>query len=309
MATELDEARANMHEPQEGVVVGDESKKLRVKDAINAGNSYDERHRSSGRSSEGDIEVVKKNLAETAAFAAAVAHTKAELPEDRVEDEREIHEVKAEEKEEGKRPEKPLHAVDPKVNARIDKNVDKWISELNRMKIPREEIAESEGVLILKVNMGGFILSGMIGDGVLIPREPLGARRFGDPILVKYSGGGIGLLVGFEVKHMVFVLKTRKLLERLERGNKTKAKVGVDLTLIKGIGTSPLKAPNFNPHTSRTGLYFGIELDMISISTNKKLNAELYGPDVDPRRLHNNEYAIPIPLRPLVTTLQDVNSS
>jgi len=147
--------------------------------------------------------------------------------------------------------------------------------------IPPFLLHDAAGVAILPhVVKAGVVLDGEFGRGVILPREEGG--KWGNPVFVTLSGGGIGGQAGIETTDLILVFKTRASLDRALKG---KVKFGADVAVaVVPVGQEAeaeldprrAKAEVFSYSHSR-GLFVGLSLEGAGLRVDKRANEAFYG--------------------------------
>ncbi len=77
--------------------------------------------------------------------------------------------------------------------------------------IPRALVDKAVAIIVLPdVHQGGFLLSGLVGDGIVVQKAQYG---WTNPAYASIRGGSLGLQIGYQKSDMVFFVLSPKVLE------------------------------------------------------------------------------------------------
>ena len=176
-------------------------------------------------------------------------------------------------------------------------------------RIPRDLLDKAECVAVipnaLKFALG---LGGRWGKGAVVCREHNGSGPWGPPLMISAGGGSFGLQVGGQAADYVFLVMNPKGIDYLMRSQFT---LGGDAAVAAGpVGRTGSADTDLRMRAeilsySRTrGLFAGLSLEGTVVKQDKDANEDLYGAQVDPKRLLvEGNYAVPPAARGLVELL------
>lgn len=107
------------------------------------------------------------------------------------------------------------------------------LEESAKSGIPSHLLAKAEAVVLIPDTIkAGFMLAGRGGHGLALVRTEKG--DWGPPTFVNLGGVSFGPQLGFQATDVVLVVKTKKGLERLLKGQSGKLTLGVDAGVAAG---------------------------------------------------------------------------
>ncbi len=149
--------------------------------------------------------------------------------------------------------------------------------------IPRRVLRDAKGLAIMRVIKGGFVVSGRIGEGIVIARLPGGG--WSAPSAIGTGGAGIGPQIGGQVTEFVFVLNTRAAVDAFAHGGNVQ--FGGALSAVAGpygrtaeAGVLPLAA--VYAYSRSQGLFVGASLEGTILVEQADKNTAYYGRAVRP---------------------------
>jgi lipid-binding SYLF domain-containing protein len=159
--------------------------------------------------------------------------------------------------------------------------------------IPPYVMRNAKGLAIITVLKGGFVVSGKIGQGVVVARM---ADGWSGPSFVKTGGAGFGAQIGGEVTDFVVVLNTRAAVRAFARGDNVQ--LGGALSVAAGpvgrtaAGDITVKAAIYTYSRSK-GLFAGASLEGAIVGTDKDANGRYYGRPVSSTSILNGKASPP----------------
>lgn len=180
-------------------------------------------------------------------------------------------------------------------------------------RIPRDLLDKAECVAIVpsaKKFALGF--GGRWGKGAVVCRSQGGGGPWSAPLMISLGGGSFGFQIGGQAVDYVFLVMNPRGIDYLMR---SKFSLGADASVAAGpVGRSGSAATDLRLHAeilsySRTrGLFAGLSLEGSVVKQDKDGNFDLYGEQVDPKRLLlQGTYAIPSSARGLVGLLESAS--
>lgn len=93
-------------------------------------------------------------------------------------------------------------------------------------KIPKQLIDKTKLIAVFSdVNQVGFLLGGLVGDGLLVQKQE---NSWSDPLHVNLKGGSLGLQFGYQKSDLVFFVLNQKVADEM---TKRKITLGVDASV------------------------------------------------------------------------------
>ncbi len=141
---------------------------------------------------------------------------------------------------------------------------------------PQGAFKDAQGIALLRVVKGGFLISGRGGRGLIIAKT---ADGWSAPSAIAIGGAGIGPQVGAEVTDFVMVLNTKEAVDSFAKGGKLS--LGYDLSVAAGSygkteGGEIAHQPAVYTYSRTEGVFAGIALEGTMIVERKKANAAFY---------------------------------
>ena len=177
-------------------------------------------------------------------------------------------------------------------------------------RIPRDLLDKAECVAVIP-NALKFALGfgGRWGKGAVVCREHEGSGPWGAPLMISAGGGSVGLQVGGQAADYVFLVMNPKGIDYLLRSQFT---LGGDAAVAAGpVGRTGSADTDLRMRAeilsySRTrGLFAGLSLEGTVVKQDKDANENVYGRQVDPKRLLvDGAYPVPAEARGLVGLLE-----
>ncbi|MBU0728199.1 MAG: lipid-binding SYLF domain-containing protein [Proteobacteria bacterium] len=146
--------------------------------------------------------------------------------------------------------------------------------------VPPRLLANAQAIAIIpSVIKAGFIIAGRKGSGVLLVKNEQG--EWGNPSFITFSGGGLGLQIGYQATDIMLVFKTRKSVDKVLKG---KFSFGVNAGAAAGpVGRqaeaatdSELRSEIISFSRSR-GLFAGVSFEGSAIDIDTETTKEFYG--------------------------------
>jgi lipid-binding SYLF domain-containing protein len=176
-------------------------------------------------------------------------------------------------------------------------------------RIPRDLLDKAECVAVIP-NALKFALGfgGRWGKGAVVCRTRNGAGSWGPPLMISAGGGSFGLQIGGQAADYVFLIMNPRGIDYLMRSQFT---LGGDAAVAAGpVGRTGSADTDLRMRAeilsySRTrGLFAGLSLEGTVVKQDKDANEDLYGTQVDPKRLLvEGDYPVPPAARGLVELL------
>jgi lipid-binding SYLF domain-containing protein len=157
-------------------------------------------------------------------------------------------------------------------------------------RIPRDLLDKAECVAVIP-NALKFALGfgGRWGKGAIVCRTRNGSGPWGPPLMISAGGGSFGLQIGGQAADYVFLVMNPKGIDYLMRSQFT---LGGDAAVAAGpVGRTGSADTDLRMRAeilsySRTrGLFAGLSLEGTVVKQDKDGNEDLYGHQVDPKRL------------------------
>lgn len=145
--------------------------------------------------------------------------------------------------------------------------------------IPQSLLADAKGVAIIpRVVKGGFVIGVHHGRGVLVTRDE--QNRWTPPMMVTFSGGGVGWQAGLQSTDLILVFRTAAGVQRVIEGKMT---IGVDASAAAGpIGRQATAAtdPSFTAeifsYSRSRGLFVGVAIDGSALQVDHAATHAIY---------------------------------
>jgi len=168
------------------------------------------------------------------------------------------------------------------VYADMQGDIDRAATIINEFKqmpeqsIPPAVLEKAQGLAIITIGKGGFILSARGGGGVLLVKTATG---WSAPSSVVVGGAGLGFQIGADVTDFVFVLNSPMAVDAFRKGGNVT--IGGNLNATAGpigraaeadIGTSAIFA-----YSRSKGLFAGVSAEGTVLAEGKKTNELFYG--------------------------------
>ena len=148
-------------------------------------------------------------------------------------------------------------------------------TQTDKGKIPREVIANAQGLAIFSGFRAAMYLAGNSGSGLVVARLPDGT--WSPPSSFSVRTGGFGLAYGVDVYDCVCVLNTRAAVEAY---TKPEVQLGAGIALAAGpIGGTADTSGEVKPvwtYTKSKGVYGGLTVDGTIITERPKANEAFY---------------------------------
>jgi lipid-binding SYLF domain-containing protein len=176
-------------------------------------------------------------------------------------------------------------------------------------RIPRDLLDKAECVAIVPGAMKFALgVGGRWGKGAVVCRSQGGSGPWGPPLMISVGGGSVGLQIGGQAADYVFLIMNPKGIDYLMRSQFT---LGGDAAVAAGpVGRTGsadtdlrLRAEILSYSRTR-GLFAGLSLEGTVVKQDKDANENVYGEQVDPKKLlHETAYPVPPAARDLVELL------
>lgn len=172
--------------------------------------------------------------------------------------------------------------------------------------IPRRVLRGAKGLAVLRVLKGGFVVSGRLGEGVVIARLPGGG--WSGPSAIATGGAGFGPQIGGDVTEFVVILNTAAAVDAFARGGNVQ--FGGALSVAAGpvgrtaeVGVLPVAA--VYTYSRSQGLFAGASLEGTVFVEEADKNARYYGRRVTPAQILRGRVAPPASARPLLAAVRN----
>jgi SH3 domain-containing YSC84-like protein 1 len=171
--------------------------------------------------------------------------------------------------------------------------------------IPLRVLRSAQGIVVLRVLKGAFVVSGEIGEGVVLARLPAGG--WSGPSALATGGGGIGYQVGGQVTEFVIILNTQKAVESFAQGGNVEFSGALSVAAgpvgrVVEAGVLPVAA--VYTYSRSQGLFAGASLEGAILVSQFDKNASYYGRSVTPRQILRGLVAPPSSARQLLAALR-----
>ena len=159
--------------------------------------------------------------------------------------------------------------------------------------IPPRVLRRAKGVAILDVIKGGFVISGRVGEGVVVARTGGG---WSGPSAIATGGAGFGFQIGGEVTEFVIILNTKDAVKAFSRGGNVS--IGGDLSVAAGpVGRAAegdvLPVAAVYTYSRSKGLFAGVSLEGTVLVTQKDKNVTYYGRGATPNAILSGRLSPP----------------
>ena len=159
--------------------------------------------------------------------------------------------------------------------------------------IPRDILRHAQGFAILSILKGGFVVSGKIGEGVVVART---ADGWSGPSFIRTGGAGFGAQIGGEETQLVLVLNTPEAVKAFSRGGNVQ--LGADVSVAAGpVGRTAegdvMPKAAVYAYSRSKGLFAGVSLEGTVLVTNKDANERYYGRPVTASAILRHRVAPP----------------
>ena len=172
--------------------------------------------------------------------------------------------------------------------------------------IPRRVLRNAKGIAVLRVLKGGFIVSGRLGEGVVVARLPGGG--WSGPSAIATGGAGFGPQIGGNVTEFVIILNTEAAVDAFARGGNVQ--FGGALSVAAGpigrtaeVGVLPVAA--VYTYSRSQGLFAGASLEGTIFVEESDKNASYYRRQVTPEQILRGRVAPPASAEPLLAALRN----
>jgi SH3 domain-containing YSC84-like protein 1 len=178
-------------------------------------------------------------------------------------------------------------------------------SRIPERSIPPRVLRNARGIAVIRVLKGGFIVSGRIGEGVVIARLPGGG--WSGPSAIATGGAGFGFQVGGNVTEFVIILNTQAAVDAFARGGNVQ--FGGALSVAAGpvgrtaeAGVLPVAA--VYTYSRSQGLFAGASLEGTILVAQTDKNARYYGRPVTAEQILRGRVVPPPSAAPLIAALR-----
>ena len=159
--------------------------------------------------------------------------------------------------------------------------------------IPKRVLRRARGIAVLDVIKGGFVVSGRIGNGVVVARTGEG---WSGPSAIATGGPGFGFQIGGEVTEFVLVLNTEDAVKAFSHGGNVS--IGGDLSVAAGpVGRTAegdvLPVAAIYTYSRSKGLFAGVSLEGTVLVAENHKNAAYYGREVTPAAILSGRVSPP----------------
>jgi lipid-binding SYLF domain-containing protein len=171
--------------------------------------------------------------------------------------------------------------------------------------IPGRVMRDAKGIAVLRVLKGGFVVSGRLGEGIVIARLPRGG--WSGPSAIATGGAGFGPQIGGSVTEFVIILNTEAAVAAFARGGNLQ--FGGALSVAAGpvgrtaeVGVVPVAA--VYTYSRSQGLFAGASLEGTIFAEESAKNASYYRHRVTPKQILRGRVAPPASAEPLLAALR-----
>lgn len=172
--------------------------------------------------------------------------------------------------------------------------------------IPRRVLRNAKGLAVLRVLKGGFVVSGRLGEGVVMARLPGGG--WSGPSAIATGGAGFGPQIGGKVTEFVIILNTEAAVDAFARGGNVQ--FGGALSVAAGpvgrtaeVGVLPVAA--VYTYSRSQGLFAGASLEGTIFVEESDKNARYYGRPVTAAQILRGRVAPPASAGPLLAAVRN----
>ncbi|XP_061571994.1 SH3 domain-containing YSC84-like protein 1 isoform X2 [Cololabis saira] len=172
--------------------------------------------------------------------------------------------------------------------------------------IPAHVIAKAEGLAIISVIKGGFLITARGGSGIVISR--LADGRWSAPSAIGIAGLGGGFEIGVEVSDLVIILNQRRAIEAFTKGGNLT--LGGNCTVAVGPMGRNLEADVALRSTAAVftycrsrGLFAGVSLEGSYLIERKETNRKFYSQDIRASAILNGDVEPPAECQDLYNVL------
>lgn len=145
--------------------------------------------------------------------------------------------------------------------------------------IPQSLLSDAKGIAIIpKVVKGGFVVGVHHGRGVLLTRDEAG--RWVPPMVVSFTGGGVGWQAGLQSTDLILVFRTTESVNRVSEGKLT---IGVDAAAAAGpvgrqanASTDATLSAEILSYSRSRGLFVGVSIDGSSLQVDGPATQMMY---------------------------------
>src|SRR5215469_14309277 len=178
-------------------------------------------------------------------------------------------------------------------------------SRIAERSIPPLVVQSAKGIAILRVLKGGFVVSGRIGEGLVIARLPDGG--WSGPSAIGTGGAGFGFQVGGQVTEFVIILNTQAAVDAFAHGGNVE--FGGALSVAVGpVGRTAeaavLPVAAVYTYSRSQGLFAGASLEGTALVEQSDKNAAYYHRRVTPEQILRGRVAPPASAAPLIAALR-----
>jgi lipid-binding SYLF domain-containing protein len=148
--------------------------------------------------------------------------------------------------------------------------------------VPPALLRDANAVIIAP-NMlkGGFVIAARHGLGVMLVHEKDGS--WSNPVFVKITGASLGFQVGVQATDLFLVVRNRRSLDRLMRGE-GKLTLGADASVAAGplgrqasADTDAVMRAEILSYSRSRGVFAGVALEGDSLRIDAEANERFYG--------------------------------
>jgi lipid-binding SYLF domain-containing protein len=162
--------------------------------------------------------------------------------------------------------------------------------------IPRELLERAQCIGIIPgMKRAGFVIGGNYGKGVVVCRGT--TRGWTAPAMVRVEGGSIGLQIGAGETDVVFIVMSKRGMDKLSEDKFT---VGGDASAMAGpvgrsgsANTDAMMHAEILSYSRARGVFAGLTLNGSTLRPEKQDNTALYGSDVTQSQILNGNVRHP----------------
>lgn len=145
--------------------------------------------------------------------------------------------------------------------------------------IPQSLLADAKGIVIIpRVVKGGFVVGVHHGRGVIVTRDE--SNRWTPPMVITFTGGGVGWQAGLQSSDLVLVMRTSGSVQRVLDKKLT---IGVDAAAAAGpVGRTANAATDASltaeilSYSRSRGLFVGVSVDGSALQVDSAATQMMY---------------------------------
>lgn len=167
----------------------------------------------------------------------------------------------------------------------------KILKETEDYDLPREDLKNAKGVVIMESIQAGFFFSAQVGTGILLLHDKA-TDSWSNPLAIGLTGVGAGLAIGAEKKNMIILLNDDQMTQAMASDFSFRfgfdqswaiGKVGEGGNLAAQVGN---KGSGMSVgHSTNVGIYTGISADGTLLAPRTHVNEKYYGKKLKPKEI------------------------